>query len=162
MGRHVGLKVSWIPKFTHKLAEPLHEQEHDVAGWPADSPVVLLLQEIVPQGRDIGEGLREWFEVVNFQCHGQVYKMMFRSDLYLQHNVGVVISLDVIEADNSRQVGGPIVRSVQFALLIQPCNMLLCERWLQHILQGESDKCQLAHVSSLCWHLTFIGEQHGP
>lgn len=68
----MGLEVSWIPKFTHELAEPLHEQEHDVAGWPADSPVVLLLQEIVPQGRHIGEGLRKRFEVVNFQCYGQV------------------------------------------------------------------------------------------
>lgn len=72
MGRHVSLEISRIPKFTHELAKPLHQQEHDVAGWPADSPVVLLLQEIVPQGRDIGEGLRKRLQVVYFQCHGHV------------------------------------------------------------------------------------------
>lgn len=58
--------------------------------------------------------------------------------LYLQHSVGVVIGLDVIEADDSRQVGGPIVGSVQFALLIQPRNVLLRERRLQHVLWKKS------------------------
>lgn len=74
MGRHVSLEVSWIPKLTHELAEPLHQQEHDVTGRPADSPVVLLFQEIVPQRRDIGEGLRKRLQVVHFQCYGHVYK----------------------------------------------------------------------------------------
>lgn len=58
MGRHVGLEVSRIPKFTHQLPKPLHQQKHDVARRPADVPVVFLFQEVVPQGRDIGEGLR--------------------------------------------------------------------------------------------------------
>lgn len=83
---------------------------------------------------------------------------MFCSDLYLQHYVGVVIGLDVIEADDSRQVGGPIVCSVQFALLIQPRNMLFRERWFQHILGGGggSDKSgctsvQFVLVLNICW-----------
>ena len=57
VGRHMGLEVSGVPKFAHQLAKPLHEQEHDVAGWPADSSVVFLFQEIVPQWRNIGQSL---------------------------------------------------------------------------------------------------------
>lgn len=59
MRRHVGLEVSRIPKLTHQLPKPLHQQKHDVARRPADPPVVFLFQEVVPQGRDIGEGLRK-------------------------------------------------------------------------------------------------------
>lgn len=75
--------------------------------------------------------------------------MTSRSDLYLQHYVGVVIGLDIIEADDSWQVGGPIVRSIQFALLIQPCNMLLRECWLQHILGGKVTKVS-SHMYPVC------------
>lgn len=69
VGRHVGLEVSRIPKFTHELPEPLHQQKHDVSWWPADPPVVFLLQEVVPQGRNVGKGLsskRKYREVVQW------------------------------------------------------------------------------------------------
>lgn len=69
-----------------------------------------------------------------------------RGYLYLQHDVGVVIGLDVVEADDSRQVGGPIVGSVQFALLIQPCNVLLRERWLQHVLWKKAKQQKTART----------------
>lgn len=85
-------------------------------------------------------------------------KAAVRGYLYLQHHVGVVVGLDVIEADDSRQVGGPIVGSVQFALLVQPRNVLLRERWLQHILwkKSKGTKESLHARPSLCWRLTFI------
>lgn len=57
MGRHVSLEVSWIPKFAHQLTKPLHQEEHDVPWWSADSPVVFLLQEVVSQWWNIGKSL---------------------------------------------------------------------------------------------------------
>lgn len=57
MGRNVGLEVSGIPKLPHKLSEPLHQEEHDVPGWPADSLVVLLLQKEVSQRRNVAKSL---------------------------------------------------------------------------------------------------------
>lgn len=57
MGRHVGLEVSRIPKFAHQLTKPLHQEEHDVPWWPADPPVVFLLQEVISQRWNIGKRL---------------------------------------------------------------------------------------------------------
>lgn len=57
MGRHVGLEVSWIPKFSHQLTKPLHQEEHDVPRWPADSSIVFLFQEVVSQRWNIGKSL---------------------------------------------------------------------------------------------------------
>lgn len=57
VGRDVGLEVTWVPQLPHQLPEALHQQEHDVTRGPANTTIVLLLQEIVPQGRDIRQGL---------------------------------------------------------------------------------------------------------
>lgn len=57
--RHVGLEVPRVPQLAHELAKPLHQEEHDVARRPADAPVVLLLQEVVPQRGHIGQRLEK-------------------------------------------------------------------------------------------------------
>lgn len=68
--RNMGLEVSGIPKLTHKLPKPLHQKEHDIPRWPADSLVVLLLQKEVSQRWNIAKSLnmKNWLgnEVVYY------------------------------------------------------------------------------------------------
>lgn len=59
VGRHMGLKVSWIPKFAHQLTKPLHQEKHDVSRGPADSSVVFLLQEVISQRWNIRKSLEK-------------------------------------------------------------------------------------------------------
>lgn len=50
-------KVPRVPQLTHELSEPLHKQEHAVAGGPLHLGVVLLVQEVVSQRRHVGQRL---------------------------------------------------------------------------------------------------------
>ena len=67
---------------------------------------------------------------------------MMTSMAHLQHHIGVVIGLDVVEPDDTREIGGAIIGSVQLALLVQPCDVWSGEGGLQHILQTERERCQ--------------------
>lgn len=139
MRRHVGLEVSWIPKFAHQLTKSLHQEEHDVSWWPADSSVVFLLQEVVSQRWDIGKSLRrrgkyETYGIISKNLSLRTNKVNSDSYSYLQHHVGIVIGFDIVETYNAWQVCCSIIGTVQFTLLVKPCNVLLGESWLQYIL----------------------------
>ena len=64
---------------------------------------------------------------------------------YLQHHVGVVVGFDVVEPHDAGEVGGAVVRPVQFALLVQPRDVRPGEGGLQHILQTK--RCQLSQLN---------------
>lgn len=53
MGGDMSFEVPWIPQLPHQLSKPLNQQEHDVPRRTPDVPVILFLQEVIPQGRDI-------------------------------------------------------------------------------------------------------------
>lgn len=80
MGRHMGLEVSRIPEFTHKLPKPLHQKDHDVARWPADSLVVFLLQEVVPQRWNIGKSLKRR----GYQLVVKLYYLKFNNQVQIR------------------------------------------------------------------------------
>lgn len=55
----MSLEIPGIPQLPHELPKPLNQQKHDVAWGALDVLVILLLQEIIPQGWDVRQGLEK-------------------------------------------------------------------------------------------------------
>lgn len=107
---------AWVPQTSGRAGTWCRPA---ACGFPGSSPLPESSSAAVGHWRRPERQLEGVSESDNFKWHGQVSKRKwFHSRSYLQHHVCVVVGLDVIEADDSRQVGGPIVGSIQFALFI--------------------------------------------
>lgn len=59
MGRDVSFEVPGVPQLPHQLSKPLNQQKHDIPRRTLNVLVILFLQEVIPQGRDVGQCLRD-------------------------------------------------------------------------------------------------------
>ena len=107
--RHVSFEVLRVPQLPDELPEPGDQLEALVPGGSGgqDVHVVLLVQEVVPHSLHVRQSL--------------------------QDHVHVVVGLDVVEADHSRDVLGPIIGSRFLGAVGEPLDQIRCEGWIENV-----------------------------